>query len=332
MKKIYATLVAVSAIVQFSYAQNSNPWPPTGNVGIGTTSPSTALQIVRGGTNPSNDYAALNIKTTGLGNIYGSIVYLDATSGTNGKQWGLASSGALDAGATGASGNFAIYDESAGLSRMVINSLGHIGMGAIAPKSRLHIAQDISMNADVDAQQLSITGATDDAKRLVIGYDVNGAGFGYIKAGWYQHQWTNLSLQPNGGNVGIGTTQPDAKLTVNGTIHSKEVKVDTSIPVPDYVFEPTYKLSPLSELKTYIEINHHLPEIPSAAEINKNGLHLREMNLKLLKKVEELTLYMIEKDKQVSDQSRQVAEQQKINKSLQDQINKLTKQLTPFQP
>jgi len=300
MKKISASFIAVLAIIQFSYAQNnSNPWPSTGNVGIGTTSPATALQIVRGGTNPGNDYASLNIKTTGLGNIFGPILYLDATSGTNGRQWGLVSSGILDAGVTGTSGNFAIYDANAGLSRMMINSLGNIGIGSIAPKSRLHIAQDISMNADVDAQQFSITGATDDAKRLVIGYDVNGAGFGYIKAGWYQHQWTNLSLQPNGGNVGIGTTQPDAKLTVNGTIHSKEVRVDASIPVPDYVFERTYKLPQISALKTYIEINHHLPEIPSAAEINKNGLNLSEMNLKLLKKVEELTLYIIEKDKQV---------------------------------
>jgi hypothetical protein len=307
MKKIFTTLVAIFAIAHFSYAQNnSNPWPVSGNVGIGTGSPLTALQIVRGGTNSGNDYPSLTINTTGTGNIFGPIVYLNATSGTNGRQWGLVSSGALDAAATGSAGNFAIYDANAGSSRLVINNLGYTGIGSIVPKSKLHVAQDISMNADVDAQQLSITGATDDAKRLVIGYDVNGAGFGYIKAGWYQHQWTNLSLQPNGGNVSIGTTTPDPtfKLSVNGKIRSKEIKVEATW--SDYVFDKDYQLKPIAEVDAYIKKNHHLPDVPSAAEVERDGLKLGEMNAILLKKVEELTLYLIGKDKQVADQQQQL--------------------------
>ncbi|MCJ8208813.1 hypothetical protein MUY27_03780 [Mucilaginibacter sp. RS28] len=96
------------------------------------------------------------------------------------------------------------------------------------------------------------------------------------------------------GNVGIGTTSPDQKLTVNGTIHASQVKVDTSIPVPDYVFKSGYRLKSLQDVKAYIDKNQHLPEIPSASQQEKEGVDLGKMNQLLLKKVEELTLYLIE--------------------------------------
>lgn len=99
------------------------------------------------------------------------------------------------------------------------------------------------------------------------------------------------------GNVGIGTATPQAKLAVDGNILAKEIKVKTDITIPDYVFEDTYQLPLLSEVESYIREHKHLPEIPSAAEINKDGLKLAEMNLLLLKKVEELTLYLVAQDK-----------------------------------
>jgi hypothetical protein len=103
------------------------------------------------------------------------------------------------------------------------------------------------------------------------------------------------------GCVGIGTSTPDSKLTVNGKIHAQEVKIDLLSPmtVPDYVFAPDYKLKSLKEVEEYINKNSHLPEIPSAQEIDKNGLFLAEMNMSLLKKVEELTLYVIEQNKRI---------------------------------
>jgi Phage T4 tail fibre len=100
------------------------------------------------------------------------------------------------------------------------------------------------------------------------------------------------------GNVGIGTTSPDQKLTVKGTIHSQEVKVDLSVPGPDYVFEKSYKLPTLRQVESYIGANKHLPEVPSAQEMEKNGVNIGEMNMLLLKKVEELTLYVIELKKE----------------------------------
>ncbi len=103
------------------------------------------------------------------------------------------------------------------------------------------------------------------------------------------------------GRVGIGTANPQADLAVEGNILAKQIKVKTDITVPDYVFEPDYNLKSLQEIESYVKINKHLPEMPSASEVGKNGLDVAEMNLLLLKKVEELTLHLIEKDKTIKE-------------------------------
>jgi hypothetical protein len=103
----------------------------------------------------------------------------------------------------------------------------------------------------------------------------------------------------NTGNVGIGTTSPDEKLTVNGKIHAKEVIVDLSIPAPDYVFDDEYKLRPMSELENFVIKNSHLPDIPPAKEMEENGIDLSLINMMLLKRIEELTLYIIDQEKRI---------------------------------
>ena len=102
------------------------------------------------------------------------------------------------------------------------------------------------------------------------------------------------------GNVGVGTTSPDSKLTVKGNIHAEEVKVDLNVPAPDYVFKKEYKLKSLEEVQKHIEENGHLPNIPSAQEIQANGIKLGEMDMKLLEKIEELTLYILEQNNKIN--------------------------------
>lgn len=110
----------------------------------------------------------------------------------------------------------------------------------------------------------------------------------------------NLSIIRSTGFVGIGTAEPDSELTVNGEIHTKAVTIDLDGALaPDYVFEESYELRTLEETKTYIETHKHLPEIPSAAEMEKEGIKLKEMNLKLLQKIEELTLHMIQQNEEL---------------------------------
>ncbi|MEQ8244350.1 hypothetical protein [Fulvivirga sp.] len=110
-------------------------------------------------------------------------------------------------------------------------------------------------------------------------------------------------------SVGIRTTSPAHKLDVNGTIHAREVLVDLEFDGPDYVFEEDYPLSSLSEIESYIKANKHLPEVPSAAQMKEDGVNVIEMQMLLLKKVEELTLHLI---------------QQKVkNKELEEKVNNL---------
>lgn len=113
--------------------------------------------------------------------------------------------------------------------------------------------------------------------------------------------WNTGIIIDHEGKVGIGLTEPDAMLTVNGIIHAKEIKVDLTGSLADYVFSPDYSLMPLNEVERYIKINKHLPEIPSAAEVKENGLSMGEMQNKLLQKIEELTLYVIEQQKQIEE-------------------------------
>ena len=112
------------------------------------------------------------------------------------------------------------------------------------------------------------------------------------------------------GKIGIGTKTPDEMLTVKGKIHTQEVMVDLNGAVaPDYVFEsyfdgqskidPDYRMLSLDEVNEFIKKNHHLPNIPSALELETNGLSLKEMNLLLLEKIEELTIYTIEQQKEI---------------------------------
>jgi len=109
------------------------------------------------------------------------------------------------------------------------------------------------------------------------------------------------------------------KLAVNGNIHAKEVKVDLSS-WPDYVFKKEYELLSLEELEKYIKNQKHLPNIPSANKVLKEGIKLGEMNKKLLEKIEELTLHIIQQNKKIKNA-------EKKNSSLENRLQKIEKLL-----
>jgi Phage T4 tail fibre len=272
-----------------------------GNVGIGTNAPISPLHINVG----SADVLRIQNHAGGLGNRAG--IDFSTFSGT-GK---AARIEAIDQG--GYNGDLAFSTDGDNLDnanvteKMRITNSGNVGIGTTSPRGIFDIAPpgDIFLSANPNAgtaQSIFLPGH-------IFVSPHNGSNVSYIQARRLNNSG-NTSLQfrtsnsgnvtdamfiQSDGNVGIGTLTPDAKLTVKGNIHTQEVKVDLNGAVaPDYVFEKDYKLPSLESVKEYIDTNKHLPEVPSAKEMEEKGINVSEMNMLLLKKVEELTLYMIE--------------------------------------
>ena len=197
--------------------------------------------------------------------------------------------------------NFNISKENGG--NILLNG-GNIGIGNPTPEYKLDIN----------------TPAT--ATEAYSGINLQSANFGYlIEGGLKQNAGGILKVSLNtagvksekfridqNGQVGIGTTNPDQKLTVKGKIHAEEIIVDLTVPA-DYVFQKFYTgkselkadyvMPTLAEIENFTKKNHHLPNVPSAKEIQQNGLSLGEMSNVLLQKVEELTLYVIEQQNEL---------------------------------
>ncbi|SFT96702.1 hypothetical protein SAMN04489724_3032 [Algoriphagus locisalis] len=139
------------------------------------------------------------------------------------------------------------------------------------------------------------------------------SGFGGIK--FFTNSTPRMTISDIG-NIGIGTTNPGSwKLAVNGQIRAKEIKVETSW--SDFVFYDDYKLPTLNEVENHIKEKGHLKDIPSAKEVAENGIYLGEMDSKLLRKIEELTLYIIDLRK---DMDRMNLDYQKLRKNI-DSLN-----------
>ena len=116
---------------------------------------------------------------------------------------------------------------------------------------------------------------------------------------------TRMLIKYSNGYVGIGTTTPAYKLDVNGDLRASKIyttEVKVSVPAgADYVFAPDYQLPSLDAVKTFIQENQHLPEIQSEQDMQENGVNLNEFQIQLLKKIEQLTLYIIQQDERIKE-------------------------------
>lgn len=146
-----------------------------------------------------------------------------------------------------------------------------------------------------------------------------------VTGGWeFYNSSTNKSLLyvRQSGNIGIGTANPQSLLAVNGTITAGRVKV-TQAGWADFVFHPDYQLPSLAEVEAFIQRNRRLAGIPSEAEVKANGVDMGEVQAKLLQKIEELTLYMIDLNKKMEKQQQQIATQQQIIEKQQRELQRI---------
>ena len=162
------------------------------------------------------------------------------------------------------------------------------------------------------AGSLEVRSATNSLDALVVNQAATGTQGAIAR---FRQSGTTKIIMTGPGRLGIGTQTPSEQLhvvgnvQVTGTVNADaglKIKGQWSLEVPDYVFEAKYKPMGLADLESYVRTNKHLPEVPSATEMKNQGMDVATMNLTLLKKVEELTLYVIEQDKKIKELSAKI--------------------------
>lgn len=180
-------------------------------------------------------------------------------------------------------------------------SNGNIGIGTATPSGKLEILKNANLSVGIALPDSGLViRADNDGNDASLRFGVDNVN---LKAVIQTQQTTtatkfDLLINPFGGNVGIGTMNSSSwKLAVNGKIRAKEIKVETGW--SDFVFYDSYKLPTLTEVENHIKEKGHLKDIPSAKEVEINGIFLGDMDSKLLQKIEELTLYTIQQQKEI---------------------------------
>ncbi len=187
-----------------------------------------------------------------------------------------------------------------GTPKLCIDANGKIGIGTTQPNAGLEINKS-NLNEYALLLNSSSTGwGSGIVFRNTFNNTISNYGIynGSDKKLHFSHPLNGDALIIDGDKIGIGEYSPEYKLDVNGTIHAKEVLVDMN-GWSDFVFDKNYKLSTLNEVNIFIQDNGHLPNIPSEKDVKNNGVNVVEMQAKLLQKIEELTLYIIEQDNKI---------------------------------
>ncbi len=193
-------------------------------------------------------------------------------------------------------------------------SFGYGSSGAFTEKVRMQNGYTVLNNGRLqfkgqlgggNTQGIEFTNLAGTVTKNFIGvYDDNNIGyFGFGGVGW------GMMWDGTDGTLRLGTTQKATGylLNVGGKIMAEEVRVQLRASWPDYVFSKDYKLQSLAEVEEYIATNNHLPNVPAAAEVEKSGIALGEMQGKMMEKIEELTLYILQLNKKLDQQANEIS-------------------------
>ncbi|MBB6130145.1 hypothetical protein [Mucilaginibacter lappiensis] len=336
MKKLFLSTILSFVFSSVLHAQwttsgNNAYYSYAGNVGIGNSAPDAKLTVFSSiplGNTPKNAVLISSISSiAGTTNNFKNNIWLVRNSA--GSDWlsaRLHDGITIDASFTNPQTDTRTWWErdpnqdiqSWGTSANTYLTLkqGNVGINTTSPSAKLSLGQAVSnkglfiYDSGTEASgfgqaafEFRVFGAASSTNHVSFGkYDLTSDGF-----------FEQMRLD-NAGNLSIGATDSKGyKLAVNGSAIATSMTVKLNSAWPDYVFKKDYQLPSLQEVKAYIDQNQHLPEIPSEQQIAKDGLNLGEMNKLLMKKVEELTLYLIEMKEEIKDL-------QKQNKDLEKQI------------
>ena len=287
-----------------------------GNIGVGNINPDSKLHIssvdevvmkLEADTDNANESHNPRIEMSQDGGIVQAFIGFDESNhGSN--QFAIGS----------------MHNDQNHRDAFVLNTLnGNIGMGTTNPTSQLHISEDLNNRVGVKIVNSNVgeharadlrlgNGLANGSEDLLImknsvGRNTYGGSFG--ASIWNIKGNLRLIAGSGGkgiyvadptGNVGIGTESPSAKLDVAGNIKASQVTLDVGS-FPDYVFSQGYEMLSVKEVENYIKANGRLPKMPSEKEVKEAGMDVGQINVLLVEKVEELTLYLIEQQKQIEE-------------------------------
>lgn len=244
-----------------------------GNVGIGTASPNSKLEVFGSGYGIYQNDGTVSVGT-----------YTSASGG-----W------------LGTTTNHPLHFFTANSGeKMTLSVAGNLGVGTTVPVYRLDVNGRMRLRHNGVTSGVWFNNSSNVEASFIGQYTDNLFGI-------YGNAW-NLAVNRNDGTVYLGSNNLDNenlnagtgyKLRVFGKIIGEEIRVQLKAAWPDYVFEKNYQKLSLNELEQFVNENKHLPNIPSAKEIEKDGHHLGEIQVKLIEKIEELTLYIIEQQKKI---------------------------------
>jgi hypothetical protein len=191
---------------------------------------------------------------------------------------------------------------------------GNVGIGHTSPTQKLSVSGAVSISVSSsfyenykgalmlskpNGQFINLVRNTSESWSIGMVYNTNKFAIGQSKTADTQFTSPFLTITPEG-KVGIGTVNPQYLLDVKGSFRATEIIAEPVSAFADFVFRSDYKLPSLPELNRFIRENGHLPDIPTESEVKENGLNITDMQIKLLQKVEELTLYIIQLEEKIS--------------------------------
>lgn len=316
MRITHPTTYGMGLLIQAGIDENDSPDAGRAIFSAQTKSGAEIFRVANGGQTQmiaSGDKYVATIRNTN--NTYGNGLYIASGSGV--------------------ARTALVIDNGNGNRLFTVSNAGNVGLGTNSPLAQLHTTGTLRF------ENL----ANDNTKTRVLVMDVNGnasyrdastlGGSGgssisgsvnYLAKYSGSSTIGNSLVYDNGTSVGIGTiniNETGYKLFVESGVRTRKVKVDQGT-WADYVFETDYKLPTLAEVEAYIKTNKHLPDVPSAKEIEQNGLDLGDNQSLLLKKIEELTLYIIEQQKEITELKKQSKEILEIKKQLETLSAQLT--------